>query len=81
MPRTRTRPATADPAAIRAVLRARVAADGRTQAEIGRAAGVAQPNLSRLLAGDRDPAISTVGRLLAALGLPWSALDGGPGPG
>lgn len=69
-------PATHDPAAIRARLRSLVDASGLTQAEVGEAAGMSAAHLWQVLSGKRAaPSAPTVGRILAALDLPWAALD------
>jgi DNA-binding phage protein len=66
----------ADAAAVRSRLRGLVEADGHTQSEIAGAAGMSQPQLSQILTGHRaDPSITTVGRILAALGRSWADLD------
>lgn len=76
MPRTARRPATHDPAAIRAVLRAKADASGLRPSVIARRAGMSQGQLWHLLEGVKgEPRVSTIGRILAAMGLPWSALD------
>ena len=41
---------------------------GLTRAQIGERMGTSQGNISRLLSGERDPALSSVERLLAAIG-------------
>jgi DNA-binding phage protein len=76
MPRTARRPATHDPAAIRARLRALADASGMKDSVIAAAAGMSQSQLWQLLNGTKaNPQLSTIGRILAAMGLPWSALD------
>jgi DNA-binding phage protein len=81
MPRTARRPATHDPAAIRARLRALADASGLRPSQIAAAAGHEPGQLWHLLTGLKgEPRISTVGRILAAMGLPWSALDGAGPP-
>jgi transcriptional regulator with XRE-family HTH domain len=53
-----------------------VEADGRTRNEIAAAAGMSPAQLSQVLTGHRaDPSITTVGRILAAVGKSWSDLD------
>lgn len=41
----------------------------KSQAEVALAAGMAQPNLARILSGKFDPKLSTVERLARALGV------------
>lgn len=41
----------------------------KSQAEVAGAAGMAQPNLARILSGKFDPKLSTVERLARALGV------------
>lgn len=77
MPRTAPRPATVDPEAIRLRLRELIEASGLRPSQVARAAGMSQSQLWHLLTGLKgEPRVSTIGRILAALGLPWSALDG-----
>lgn len=58
-------------------LRALIAARGLSVSEAARRAGMPQPNLARLLAGDRpNPGVLTVGRVLAAIAATWADLDG-----
>lgn len=53
-----------------------VEADGRSRAEIAAAARMAPAQLSQVLTGHRaDPSITTVGRILAAIGKSWADLD------
>ena len=53
-----------------------VEADGRTRNEIAAAARMSPAQLSQVLTGYRaDPSITTVGRILMALGKRWGDLD------
>lgn len=53
-----------------------VEADGRPRHEIAAAAGMGPSQFSQVMTGHRaDPSISTVGRILAALGKSWKHLD------
>jgi transcriptional regulator with XRE-family HTH domain len=53
-----------------------VEADGRPRGVIAAAAGMSPAQLSQVLTGHRaDPSITTVGRILAALGKSWADLD------
>lgn len=56
-------------------LRALVDQSDRSHAQVARDAGLAPPNLSRILAGETDPRASTLQRLLTALGRRWADLD------
>lgn len=69
-------PATHDPAAIRGRLIDLIEADGRTQTELAERAGMSKAQLHQVLSGRRaDASGRTIGRILAAMGLPWAALD------
>lgn len=62
-------PTAADPIARLAALCSRWTRDnGLTQAEIAERAGMKRVNLSRILSGRRDPAFSSVCRILEAIG-------------
>jgi transcriptional regulator with XRE-family HTH domain len=50
-------------------------ASGLTRSDIAGRAGMLPGDLSRLLSGRRDPALSSVARILEAIGEPWAALD------
>lgn len=50
-------------------LRAAIAADPRSGRELGAAAGVPQPSISRFLTGERDLSLASASKLAAALGL------------
>lgn len=53
-----------------------VEADGRTRNEIAAAAGMSPAQLSHVLTGHRAaPSITSVGRILAALGKSWKDLE------
>lgn len=53
-----------------------VDADGRSRGSIASAAGMSAAQLSQVLTGHRaDPSITTVGRILAAIGKTWGDLD------
>lgn len=53
-----------------------VDADPRARHEVAAAAGMSPAQLSQILTGYRaDPSVSTVGRILAALGKRWADLD------
>jgi len=54
---------------IREAIAAEVERAGWTQAELASRSGVAQPHISDILAGRRDPRASTLDRLLKALRL------------
>ena len=79
MPReTAPAPPGLDPHVAR--LAALVAADGRTRGEIAGAAGLRPDHLYQVLTGRRaDPNLSTVARILAALGRGFADLDVPPG--
>ena len=54
-----------------------VNADGRSRGEIAAAAGMAPAQLSQVLTGHRaDPSITTICRILAAIGKRLGDLDG-----
>jgi transcriptional regulator with XRE-family HTH domain len=50
-------------------------ASGLTRSDIAGRSGILPGDLSRLLSGRRDPAVSSVARILEAIGEPWAALD------
>lgn len=53
-----------------------VEADGRSRQHIAAAAGMSPAQLSHVLTGHRaDPSITTVERILAAIGKSWRHLD------
>ena len=57
-------------------LLALVEADGRTRAAIAAAAGMSPAQFSQVMTGHRaDPSVTTVGRILEALGKSWADLD------
>ncbi len=61
---------------VRRRLRFHIRSSGRRANVIAREAGIAQSQMSAILTGRRaNPSIETIGRILAALGLGWSALD------
>ena len=56
-----------------------VEADGRTRNEIAASTMMSRAQLSQVLTGHRaNPSITTVGRILAALGRSWKDLDPPP---
>lgn len=71
--RPRRPPAPAGPE-LETIRRAR-ALDGRTDAELARAAGLAPGSVSRIIAEGRDVPLSTARALLSALGMRWRDLD------
>lgn len=53
-----------------------VNADSRPRGSIAAAAGMSPAQFSQVLTGHRaDPSVTTVGRILAALGKTWADLD------
>lgn len=56
-------------------LRRLVEADGRSHTAIAAAAGLPQPTVSRIVGGQPDADVSTLARILAALGRTWADLD------
>ena len=60
-----------DPSKIESALTAK----GLTRADLSRMTGIAPPNITRILSGERtDPALSTVERLAKALNCPLAKL-------
>ena len=60
---------------LSARLRHLIARDGRSLREIGKKCGMTHDNLSAIQRGGTDPRVSTMGRILVALGRRWKDLD------
>ena len=68
----------AEGTSVGARLRALRLASGRTAIDVAAAAGMARSNYARLEAARHDPRLATLVRVAKALGVPLSALVGGP---